>query len=128
MMSNFLEELENIDPGDDSENFALVVKIHNLAVNLGENARRMLEIGIVQDELEKLEFKFDEIESLKIGNPTFTKFIDRLEINIEFQVYEQPRDRAIIWWDGGINHRSVTVKDVISKVKEMINHDKNNND
>lgn len=52
-MSNFLDKLKDALEECD---FTSETGVDDLIESLGENARRMLEIGIVQDELVKLEF------------------------------------------------------------------------
>lgn len=60
-MSKFLEKLKReINSIKFSGN---VYRTLNLVNSLGENARRMLEIGIVKDELVKLGFEFNKYDN-----------------------------------------------------------------
>ena len=59
-MSNFLDVLKHIiAPDDGSFEMDNLLRARNLIDSLGENARRLLEIGRVQDELVKLGFTLD---------------------------------------------------------------------
>ncbi len=115
-MNNFLDNLRNLETGDDSDNFQLIEVIRDAANNLGENARRMLEIGILQDELVKLECPLIN-HSTDTNENLFN--ISRMQV---FKFYE------VIFWrefayfrDKKYFYNSETdVKELLQAVKELI--------
>ena len=85
-------------------------KCHELINSLGENARRMLEIGILQDELIKLGFEFENISD------------DRFHIQNmihDVGIITFWRDFAVL--NGRFYYTSPTwQEDLINRVKELI--------
>lgn len=116
-MSNFLDELKDSVLSCDMEeklphrwvdNHEMVGSAIGMIDSLGENARRMLEIGILQDEL------------VKLGFENFSPYISCFilpKIMIDFDV-----DRVrLIHQNISFNYKSLTwQEDLINKVKELI--------
>lgn len=102
---------------DHSEKFVRIIDdIENLPNNLGENARKMLEIGILQDKLVKLECQLIN-HSTDTNENLFS--ISRMQV---FKFYE------VIFWrefayfrDKKYFYNSETdVKELLQAVKELI--------
>lgn len=129
-MSKFLDELRryinaSVQTGVYKDEYDVNLECKDEALNmidsLGENARRMLEIGIVQDELVKLGFK-----------PRDTKYLTK------WALFEQGKFRIGLCYGVVFSHTSAGImenttttyfnydsptfrEDVINKVKELIN-------
>lgn len=115
---NFLDELkqdiiEALDFADGSElDDDVVNKVFAYEKNqLGENARRMLEIGIVQDELVKLGFKQFRLQYFNDQNLHQVEFDSDKVIIRHSQICE-----------GIFYYTSPTwQEDLLTKIKELIN-------
>lgn len=121
-MSNFLEKLKtsvfDCEPSGEIINGRL--EVLTIINSLGENARRMLEIGVLQDELVKLGFKPNSSNPSKWDNfinfATNTNTIKR--VNIFFGL------KLVNIFNWTYSYDSPTwQQDVLTKVKELINHD-----
>ena len=136
-MSNFIQKLEDVIEdcavmswSDGEPDGVVNTDAINLALNvlnsLGQNARRMLEIGMVQDELVKLGFEPDSY-----GVFGFRKYIDNDKKNIYDSgtlVISMSTTAMKLWWACANGHtweyeyNSTTwQQDVLTKVKELIN-------
>lgn len=115
-MSNFLDELrdEILDTADDTPQMSRIRDALGMVDSLGESARRMLEIGIMQDELSKLGFGFEihsnELKLYKINSMFNEKYYH------------------VMFWTNGIAFRGEMVyfdsptwqQEFLAKVKELI--------
>lgn len=122
-MSVFLEELadliQNCEVGGvsggtgeyDSQNDIEVDLALNKVDSLGENARKMLEIGILQDELVELGFKPINSHMYQYDNVTKNGKWMWLDFTIGI-MYHNNRDTPI---------DLTNPKDVLTKIKELIN-------
>jgi hypothetical protein len=113
-MNKFLNELQEL--ADDGFHEDIVEQINSL----GENACKMLEIGILQDELVKLGF-----EKSQSAIDTMNYFNDKLPFNLKFIIYFEvsriiiapPSENAVY-----LSAYTLTWQhDVLNKVKELIN-------
>lgn len=108
-MSKFLDELQELADAGFHED---IVKQIN---SLGENAKRMLEIGILQDELVKLGFNF----TLHI-NPILMFKRDNIDIKVFnlFSCYVNKNNfvKSVYFFNC-----PTWQQDVLDKVKELIN-------
>lgn len=108
-MSNFLDELRDavLDSANTTEELDKLRHLLSHIDSLGTNARRMLEIGILQDELAKLNFR-----QYSLSGFTFKDG----QIVIKF---------CSQWCRIGDNdfyyHSPTWQQDVLNKVKELIN-------
>lgn len=113
-MSNFLDVLDKIELSDDCDNYQSVEQIILLRNSLGENAKRMLEIGIVQDKLVNLGFYLRKdvsnigmFEYLSLHKYIFVIFYrDHFRINVDSFDY----DSSSTWQ-----------QDLLTNVRELIN-------
>jgi hypothetical protein len=115
-MNNFLDDLRNLETGDDSDNFQLIKVIRDAANNLGDNARRMLEIGHCQDFLMDNEFDIDNIAKWELytedGTTSVEFNFDIIEIcDINGEIFKFDPESKTLY------------ADFIAKIKEIINHD-----
>ena len=114
-MSKFLNELES---DIDTCSLGGIMLAKRRIAKLGENARRMLEIGIVQDELVKLGFKPNLSNPAKWDNfITFasnTATVKRVNIFFGIDVINVS-NRTYDYYSPTFH------EDVINKVKELIN-------
>lgn len=129
-MSEFLNKLR--DTIIDLEPAGTMIKgrmeVYELIDSLGENARRMLDIGIIQDELVKMRFKQFEEEgnepelmqfNLSIGNDqSICVFFDNYDIKVGISMF----------WCNNLNNKYIfeyslpTLRqDLINYVRELIN-------
>lgn len=104
-MSKYLDELKDLADAGFHEDIIEQIS------SLGENARRMLEIGIVQDRLVELGFKFETIYN-----------------NLRIESMFNRRYQSILFWQDAVTfelqeffYDSPTwQEDLINKVKELI--------
>ena len=85
--------------------------------SLGENARRMLKIGRLQDELVKYGLKYfaDSVATLTNDNQTFTVSFGAVSVHI----FNWCKSRTL---EAYFDYNSPTLQqDVLAKVKDLIN-------
>lgn len=107
-MSGFLEELES---DIDTCSLSGIMLAKRRIDSLGENARKMLEIGILQDELVELGFKPINSHMYQYDNVTKNGKWMWLDFTIGI-MYHNNRDTPI---------DLTNPKDVLTKIKELIN-------
>jgi len=115
-MSKFLDELQNeihdMNVGyitNNAEIFGISHEnINNMVDSLGENARRLLEIGIVQDRLVELGLDIRTFGALAIDERILVVFTNQAAILLN-RVFEYT---SPTWQE-----------DLINKVKELINYE-----
>ncbi len=100
------------------DNYELVGSTIDIIDSLGENAKRMLEIGILQDELVTLGFKFGvlTLSTMNLDCKDKSKFISvyfdnnniLIDSSVASVIYE---NKYLEGWQ----------QDVLAKVKELIN-------
>ncbi len=115
-MSSFLDELDSLELSDDSDNYQSLEKIINFTKKLGKNARRMFEIGIVQDELQKLEFELESSPSLE------TYRINTMYPETSFNGVYFYADFALFDSERYYYKLPTWQQDLLTRVKELINH------
>lgn len=123
-MNNFLDELRHeIDgcgvyecPGiENNLNQKSLDKCFAMIDSLGENARRMLEIGILQDELVKLEFGL-EIFNKRLSLTTIDSMFNEKFHHVQFWT------NCVAFRGEVFYYKSPTwQQDVLTRVKEMTN-------
>ena len=126
-MSKFLDELIENDGCRYADGSSVNAEIIN---SLGENARRLLEIGIVQDELVKLGFQFSRISfygskchaQLVYQFPDYAySIIIRVGKDLERVLLQMDRDRNSRFHSEEYYFDSPTWQDdLINKVKGLI--------
>lgn len=101
------------DLGDD------IISIKRDIQQLGENARRMLEIGIVQDELVKLGFESPYFGTFSYYSHPETCMSQQRVVNVEFQnnfirIADSSKECGSILYNNNYQ------QNILNKVKELI--------